>query len=99
MNWIKTKDEMPKAGLNVLAFCGKVIRVHYAPRFTLESGCEDDCYEYNEDDDEYFLQEGWYECNEFEETNWHVEGEVTHWMPLPEPPKPVDSNGQAHFSF
>ena len=92
MNWIKTKDAMPKAGLKVLAYFvneydkDRIIRAYYAPRFTIELSGEDDCYEYNEDDDEYFLPEGWYETNEFEETNWHVSAEITHWMPLPPPP-------------
>ena len=30
----------------------------------------------------------WYDENE-----WHNENEVTHWMPLPEPPKEDDGNG------
>ena len=51
---------------------------------------ETDIAEYDESSDEFFLKEGWYECLENSEEYgmwWIYEGEVTHWMPLPLPPR------------
>jgi hypothetical protein len=42
--------------------------------------------DYDEATDTTYWPEGWYECNENEETHWQVHEEVTHWMPLPEVP-------------
>lgn len=42
-------------------------------------------YEYDEDKDQYTLQEGWYEEGAEAEYFYPVLG-VTHWMPLPLPP-------------
>lgn len=94
--WISVIYYLPEAGKKVLATFenshGKrrIICGHYVPRWTIESDCEEDSYdEYSDEEDAYFLCEGWYENIE----NWgdfssvHVcEGDVTHWMPLPEAP-------------
>ena len=52
------------------------------------------CIEYDEAADTYYVTEGWYECID----NWDdyssvavTEGEVTHWMPLPQPP--IEAHG------
>ena len=52
----------------------------------------DDCAcVYDEETDEYYLLEGWYEIIK----NWEdyssvvIDDFITHWMPLPEPPKGV----------
>lgn len=94
-NWISVFDHFPEAGKKVLAtfenshgkrrtICG-----HHVPRWTIESDCDDAHDEYSEEKDAYYLCEGWYENIE----NWGdftsvyvCEGEVTHWMPLPEAP-------------
>ena len=94
--WIAVDECMPEPGAYVLAVfrytTGKqrVIRAMHAPRHTLS---EDDYGEfvtegadYDEATDTTYWQEGWYECNENEETHWHVSEEVTHWMPLPSVP-------------
>lgn len=97
--WTKltTPETYPKPGVPVIVFVTKVygdktrkLRAQYAARHTLELGDDqepwgDDCYD--EETDTYYCPEGWYETNEFEETNWHIDGEVTHWMPLPAPPE------------
>ncbi len=50
---------------------------------------EDQAIEYNEETDEYYLCEGWYERIH----NWddyisvYISDTVTHWQPLPKPPK------------
>lgn len=61
------------------------VRAYYVPAKTSENYADDFC-EYDEETDNYYLPEGWYECNEFEETHWKIDGNVTHWMPLPTPP-------------
>lgn len=62
-----------------------VIRASYARKYELVSNPEsvDENCDYHEEQDEYYVPEGWYESNEFEEVNWHVEGAVVAWMPLP----------------
>jgi hypothetical protein len=106
MSWINVTQSLPETGKKVIATfvnqSGKrrTICAHYIERWALESDSDDDCYdEYSEEKDAYFYCKGWYENIE----NWggytsvHVcEGEVTHWMPLPESPEqqapqPVDS--------
>jgi hypothetical protein len=94
--WIAVDECMPEPGAYVLAVfrytTGKqrVIRAMHAPRHTLS---EDDYGEfvtegadYDEATDTTYWPEGWYECNENEETHWQVHEEVTHWMPLPASP-------------
>ena len=95
MKPISVEDRLPQIRETVLASFvsrwgkGKrrVICAHYVPRFTVEAISEEDYDEYHEESDTYYLCEGWYENIE----NWadfesvHVcEGEVTHWMPIPQ---------------
>ena len=99
--WISVEDKLPDSGKKVIATYKNAlsktrrIMAFYAPRFTIDSTSDDDegVGEYNETDDEYYLTEGWWECID----NWgdyaHIkvnEGEVTHWMPLPEPPEEIE---------
>jgi len=93
--WVPVTERLPKPGKYVLAVfrysTGKqqVIRAMHAPPKTLS---EEDYGEfltdpdYDEATDTTYWPEGWYECNENEETHWQVHEEVTHWMPLPEVP-------------
>ena len=46
--------------------------------------------EYDEENDCFWIPECWYEVNSVEDNgNWVIDSDydVTHWMPLPEPPK------------
>lgn len=46
--------------------------------------------EYDEENDCFWIPECWWETNSIEDNeNWIIDEdyEVTHWMPLPEPPK------------
>lgn len=96
--WISVEDRLPESGVNVIAcqvthnygfqlqFVG-----HYTGKFEEVSDCDcDDFNEYDESTDEYYVPEGWYEnqynWDEFASIAVHG-GDVTHWMPLPEPPK------------
>lgn len=100
--WISVKDRMPESGKVVLATCEIRSLYGYKKRYVCEAyHAEDhsisegkypedtDCYDYSEEDDEYYLKEGWYEViHNWDEYGSVVIGDfVTHWMPLPEPPK------------
>lgn len=43
--------------------------------------------EYDEENDAYLIPEGWWESVEYREEFSAVSDFVTHWMPLPQPPK------------
>ena len=94
--WVNVNFAMPgneKCLASLLFPSGKrkTIVAFYAKRYTIESSCDDGyAYEYGEDDDECYLKEGWYESIQ----NWGdfssvavCEGEITHWMPLPDHPQ------------
>lgn len=99
--WISVDERLPESGEHCLVSC-KVKRIngthgqyvcvgYYAEKFKhLAYGIDDDCVsEYNEENDEYYIAEGWYEVIK----NWDdygfvaIDDFVTHWMPLPEAPK------------
>lgn len=93
--WNSVKTSLPEKNQRVLA----TYKNSYGRRVTIiasyvreheeESGYDDDesTYEYCEEDDTYYLKEGWYELID----NWPdyssvavFEGEVDYWMPMPE---------------
>lgn len=99
--WIPVSERLPESGVHVLLCCeirsgGSVYKRYvcdgyYAKKYTEQTwnnSGDIDC-EYREEDDEYYLLEGWYEVIK----NWDdynsiaIHDFVTHWMPLPEPPK------------
>lgn len=98
--WISVKDRAPEARKKVIAFYrnnqgkGREVMAEYIPRFTVlvkdyfdqdaEGGTE-----WDEAGEHEYVTESWHEIVD----NWGdfsgceiVEGEVTHWQPLPEPP-------------
>jgi hypothetical protein len=91
-------SELPEEGQIVIATYlnqfGKRRRVRavYIRQYEEEESGEDDesCVEYCEEQDEWYLKEGWYELLD----NWDayssvaiVEGVVDYWMPMPPAPE------------
>ena len=98
--WIPVTERLPESGVHVLVTCEMqgqyltgqyVCDGFYADRYTqkVENIDYDIACEYCEEDDEYYLWQGWYEViKNWDDYNSIVIGDtVTHWMPLPEPPK------------
>jgi hypothetical protein len=99
--WISVDERLPESGVPCLLCCDiKRIdgthRQYVCDGYHVErwkEGCPNyggDCaVEYNEEDDEFYLCEGWYEViNNWDDYNSiGINDTVTHWMPLPEPPK------------
>ena len=59
----------------------------HSVRENVFSEWEADC-DYDEDEDESYIQEGWYEFTtqgNSDLMNWYINAEVVAWMPLPEP--------------
>lgn len=94
-DWRRVSDEMPPDGRTVLAYFtnglgkGRRIRATYygARQLPVNDDTDIDEQDYDEATDTYFCPAGWYETNEYEDVSWRVADPVTHWMPLPDPPK------------
>lgn len=101
--WISVAERLPSCGQAVLAYylnrqgMGRRIRAEYVTRWTVEAEMfadpDTECVEYSEQDDTYYVTEGWYELID----NWDEyariavnEGVVTRWMPLPAAPAAHD---------
>lgn len=98
--WISVEDNLPDTETEVLVVCNR-----NGFRFVCPAIYEDgtvltqdsiwnwydlDNYErYSEENDDYFIPEGWWENRQFtpdDVYNNPVDCAVTHWMPLPAPP-------------
>lgn len=101
MEWIKCSEKMPEPEKEVLLLCERrpggykyICAGFYVPDHLLTEQskylweCEA-CSEYDEEHDDYFVNEGWYELIR----NWDDFGSVgigdfvIAWMPMPEMPK------------
>lgn len=101
VNWISVEDKLPANETEVLAVCVRngycfVCPVIYEDGTVLTQDSVWNWYEldnygtYSEENDDYFVPKGWWENRQFtpdDVYNNPVDCAVTHWMPLPEPPK------------
>lgn len=99
--WISVKDRLPEVETEVLVACDRngyrfVCPTIYEDGTVLTQDSIWNWYElenygtYSEENDDYFVPEGWWENRQFTPDdiyNSPVDCAVTHWMPLPEPPK------------
>ena len=98
-DWINVKDRLPEPQEKVIVFFenryGKKWRTlaEYIPSmYVVEEDYLDPEYsdgfaEYDEENDCFWTPEGWYE-NQYEpDVNFCLSETITHWMPLPPPPK------------
>lgn len=104
--WVACADRMPESGRTVLAYYlnsfgnDRRIRAQHVKAWTIlaEDYADPDieCVEYSEQEDAYYLLEGWYECIDNWDEYYRVqvnEGPITHWQPLPpSPAAKADSN-------
>ena len=99
--WINIKDRLPEPEQEVFVCVKSKISnysyvccaMHVPENWYRQSSdfCWDFecCDEYDEEQDDYIVKQGWYESIH----NWDdysvvgIEDIVTHWMPLPEPPE------------
>ena len=75
--WIDVKDRLPEPETDVLVVCNQNGYVFVCPAIDEES-------------DDYYIPEGWWENRKFNPDDVYnnlIDCAVTHWMPLPEPPK------------
>ena len=99
MQWIPTADQMPDSGRTVLACytnaLGNVrrIRAAWVAAKTEEANTDSEISEYDEASDTFYDPEGWYEqidnWDDYSAVAVH-QGDITHWMPLPDPPVATD---------
>ena len=104
--WISVTDKLPDTETEVLAVCNRngfrfVCPAIYEDGTVLTqdsmwSWYDLDNYEtYSEENDDYFIPEGWWENRQFtpdDVYNNPVDCPVTHWMPLPLPPDRTSEN-------
>lgn len=102
--WVSVADRLPESGKTVLAtyqnrlgklrriraqYIGPKTREHYTDYDELDG-------EYDETTDTYYWAAGWYECIDNWDDYSHVsvsEGNVTHWMPMPDAPALAAAKG------
>lgn len=95
--WISVDKKMPKPLQNVLVLVNanstknqNQMVANFVPKFTEEYQGDDDCYDYDEERSCGYVKEGWYVNTAYTSDDYgayYLDEKVTHWMPLPEPPK------------
>lgn len=99
--WSSVEDGTPKNEQEVLIYCNRggfkfVCPAIYEDGTMLTQNSRWNWYDieeygtYSEENDDYFVAKGWWENRQFtpdDVYNCPVDCEVTHWMPLPKPPK------------
>lgn len=104
--WVPVSERLPDSGVHVLVCCeirsagtvyGQyVCDGYYAKRYTEQTwnNSGDIACEYREEDDNFYLLEGWYEIiKNWDDYNSVVIADfVTHWRPLPKPQNKGSAN-------
>ena len=99
--WIPVAERLPEPETDVLAVCSRNGYIFVIPaiyedgkmltRDSAWNWSDIYCYGlYDEEADDYYIPEGWWENRQFNPDDVYnnpVDCAVTHWMPLPEPPK------------
>ena len=96
-NWINVNDRLPEDEKNVLVCCKNdygrryVCEAYHVNHHSVEANIywnEDADWDYDEEEDKFYVPEGWYEVihNWDEYGSVGIYGTVTHWMYLPELP-------------
>lgn len=96
--WVRVESRLPESRRRVLVSytneCGArriEIACYIPPRTVraedfLSEDYAEGCEEYDEENDCFWVIEGWWEDSSEAEINWQITSPVTHWAPLPEPP-------------
>lgn len=100
--WIPCDERLPENRVSVIVcfrewqqyakrYVYSIVVGWYARKHSVHenvfSDWEADC-EYDEIEDEYYIEEGWYEFTtqgNGDLMNWYINADVIAWMPLPEP--------------
>lgn len=109
--WISCSERMPEVETEVLALCNRDGYRFVCPAIYEDGKISEansiwkwqELWVYGERDEEndcYFIPEGWYEnrlFNQDDVCNNVIDCPVTHWMPLPEPPEEGGNGNAADF--
>lgn len=103
MEWISVNDRLPEVETEVLILAErkyndktfKIITTAIYEDGTMHTeesmwGWYDCDFHYCEETDDYIITEGWWEYRHYNPDDVYnscVDDIVTHWMPLPEPPR------------
>lgn len=102
--WISVKERLPKVETEVLVTCNRngyrfVCPAIYEDGTVLTQDSIWNWYDldgtYSEEDDDYFVPQGWWENRQFTPDDVYnnlVDCAVTDWMPLPKLPKKGDAD-------
>ena len=98
-DWISVEDRLPYPAMMVLVAWTDNLTNQFVLMAEYSNGKSlpvmDECLvegygNYDEETDELWCPIGWFESNQSDEILWEVSGDVTHWMPLPNPPEVND---------
>jgi hypothetical protein len=91
--WIPVSERLPEHDHAVLVWVAaggkpRAIRAWYIKPFTEEDcGGETDESMLDERNGTYYFKEGWHESSDYDDEHFYAVSGVTHWMPLPTPPR------------